>query len=264
MIIILSLLPTIYFRDLQNEVTSIVRYLAASSYNPHENIDLSKKILQVAKNFRFNSKEQQHLIDEDLVAVEKIIYEERKNEIKLTKDNAKWEITKEGVLKGDIFFPVDCIVSVRWGAIITREKGKEAHSYIFAVKNNTNNEILFYWIATQDFEKNQEYFEGYIEAAYAYVMPTIIKKLVLNIKEKGYIKIGTCILTNQHIEFQTKGFIFSKKQIVPWERVQLKFENGDVIISDSMSKKITIQMSLLSTENAPMLRLLTAHFKLHN
>ena len=74
------------------------------------------------------------------------------------------------------------------------------------------------------------------------------------------IRIGPCSISEQGIKFETKGLFFTNTQFVPWQRVRLDVENGDLIVSDAATPKVRTEMSLRMIDNAPVLRFL-AHLR---
>ena len=267
---ILNLLPT-YFRDLQNEAPSLIRDLAISCYNSHSDVELSKNILQIVRRFTFKSAKLNQSLDDDFKQVEEIIRkqreyieeldrEERKYEVRLTCGSNKWEIKKEGIYQGERYFPANTVVSIRWGAIITHEGSVKSYDYLFAVKDNKGEEIRFAWKASTEIEKNQKYFSDFLDAALSYLAPSIVEKLDNRLKAGNIIQIGPCNITERGVQFETKGWVFSDTQFVPWQRVHLDVENGDLIVSDAASPKVRTEMSLRMIDNAPVLRFL-AHLR---
>jgi tetratricopeptide (TPR) repeat protein len=267
---ILNLLPT-YFRDLQNEAPSIIRDLAISCYNSHSDAELSKNVLQIVRQFAFKTAKLNQSLDDDFKQIEEIIRkqreyieeldrEERKYEVRLTCGSNKWEITKEGIYQGERYFPVNAVVSARWGAIITREGSVKTYDYLFAVKDKKGVEIRFEWKASTDIEKNQKYFSDFLDAAINYLLPSIVEKIDNRLKAGNVIQIGPCSITEQGMQFETKGWVFSDTQFVPWQRVRLEVENGELIVSDAATPKVRTQISLRLIDNAPVLRFL-AHLR---
>ncbi len=256
---ILNLLPT-YFRDFQNEAPSIIRGLAISCYNTYSNADLSKDILQIARRFIFKSAELNHRLDDDFKQIEELIREERKYEVRLTSKGDKWEITKEGVYQGNRHFPAHTVVSVRWGTIVISENYGKSYDFLLAVKDGKGTEIAFTWKATADIEKNQEYFNNLLNATFNYLCPSIVEKIDNRLKAGHTVQIGLCSITEQGVRFETKGLIFSNTHFVPWRRIRLDVENGDLIVSDAASRKARVAMSLRLVDNAPVIRFL-AHLR---
>ena len=252
---ILNLLPT-YFRDLQNEAPSLIRSMALSCYNSHLNAELSKNVLQIARRFTFKSAELNHHLDDDFKQIEELIREELKNEVRLTSGGNKWEIVKDGVYQGERYFPANTIVSARWGAIITRDGSVETYDYLIAVKNNKGDEIKFAWKSAAEIEKNQGYFNNFLDAAISYLLPSIIDRLDNQLKSGNIIQIGPCSISEKGVQFETKGWIFSETQFVPWNRVRLDVDNGELIVSDAAATKVRTQMSLRLIDNAPVLQFL--------
>ncbi len=96
---ILNLLPT-YFRDHQNTAVALIRDIAITCFNKHDDTDLSREVLHLTKMFHFKSADLNRQLEEDFAKVEELIREERKHEAKMASGTEAWEITKEGVRKG--------------------------------------------------------------------------------------------------------------------------------------------------------------------
>lgn len=256
---ILNLLPA-YFRDLQNEVPALIHDMARSCCLRYSNADLSKDVLQIAQRFIYKSAELNHRLEDDFKQIEELIREERRHEVRLTKGNEKWEITKEGVFHGSRYFHVSTVASVRWGMIVTRESYVESYDFLLGVTNIDGVEIQFAWKTSAQLEKNQENFGNLVNAALNYLLPPVVEKINNRLKGGHTVQIGPCSVSERGVQFETKGWIFSDKHFIPWQQVKLDVENGELVVSDSTSRKARVQMSLRSIGNAPVLHFL-AHLR---
>jgi hypothetical protein len=70
------------------------------------------------------------------------------------------------------------------------------------------------------------------------------------------LPIGPCKVFSHGIEFDSKGWIFTGSHSVPWHRVRVSIENGNMIVSDAASQKARISFPLRETDNALVLRFL--------
>ena len=73
---VFNLLPT-YFKDSQNEAVSLIRGIAISCFNIHQDSDLSREILHLTKLFRFKSPHLNQQLSEDFDKIEELIRDER-------------------------------------------------------------------------------------------------------------------------------------------------------------------------------------------
>lgn len=251
---ILNLLP-IHFRDFKNEAPSLIRGIALICYQNHSNAQLSKKILQITHKFNL-SVELTHSIEDDFKQIEEIISEECKNEVRLTSNGKKWEILRDGVYHGDIYFPINMIKSLRWGINITSLNSVNTYDFLFAVKNHKGEEIIFSWLESKDIEKSQSFFNKFIDAAMTYLIPSIVQDIDTRLKSGNIIHIGQCSISEGGVQFETKKWMFTNVKFLPWDRVSIKLNNGTLNISDLIEPKISTQMSLRTIDNAPLLQIL--------
>ncbi|RON13056.1 tetratricopeptide repeat protein [Pseudomonas frederiksbergensis] len=255
LVVILNLLPA-YFRDYQNDAVTQIRSIAISCSNSHGDSSLAREMLQLTKVFRFKSIDLNQRLEEDFEKIEELILEERKDEAKLSSGSESWEITKEGVKKGERFIAAADVHSVRWGALVTRDSLGEVYDFFFVATSKKNDmKIIFSW-KTKDITVGQKYFGDLINAAINYLLPQVMRWMENQLQAGLTLHIGPCKVSSQGIKFETSGWIFTTPHLVPWRRVRVTIENGDVIVSDEQSRKVRISLSLREVDNAPMLSFL--------
>jgi hypothetical protein len=251
----LNLLPT-YFSDLQNEAVACVRDLAIDSYNIYSDSECSSELLLLTEDFTFKSADLNHQLAEDLEKIQRLISEERAVEVRLTQGSRKWEITKNHVQMGSLSFPIREAASLRWGASLLRNGQQLTSEYLVAVRADDGREVRFEWEARGDQDKNDEHFKALINAAVVYVLPTVVEKCEAVIRRGQSLRIGNCLVTDHAVEFETSGWIFTKKRIIPWDRVRALVGNGDLVVYDAASNAVRISLCMQQTDNAAVLKYL--------
>lgn len=255
----LNLLP-MFFESLQNEAVQLIRGIAVIAYNEHGDIDLSRKIIDYAHQFKFRSVDANRQIEADIKAIEDLIKKERRHEQRLTSGNEAWEITKEGVRKGALFVSAKEVEFVRWGAVIIRQSSGRKIDFLMELGAISGRRAMFAWTCESDHDRHQEYFQGLMRAVQNYVFPFLVPRVIEAIDGGQSILIGPCTVRSADVSFEVKGWLFSKQHSVPWDRLDVSIENGEVIVSDATSRKIKTTFSLRDTANAPLLPIL-AHIK---
>lgn len=252
---IMNLLPS-FFEDFQNEAVRQLRGIAISSFNAHDDIDLSRQIVDLAKQFRFRSAEVNRQIEEDAQQIEKLIQQERKHESKLNFGDKHCEITKEGVRMGDHFISAKDVSTIRWGVTITGEHTAPTYNFLLVAGADDGRRITINWNAVNDLEKQENLFQGLITASLNYIFPTLIERVEKRLAAGQSLSIGPCTVYRHGLEFDTKGWVFTTAQVIPWRRVRQSMNNGEVTIRDIQVSKATVAFSLRDTDNAPLLRAL--------
>lgn len=253
---IMNLLP-VFFEKQQNDAVHSVRGLAIKAFNSHDDIDLSRQIIELAKRFKFRSADANKTIEEDVETIEDLIRKERKHEAKLSKGDEDWEITKEGVRQGSRHIAAADVSAVRWGALITSENGGKVWDFLLAFIADDGRKLVFQWKANErDLEKHRGYFDNLINAAFNYVFPSLMEKIEARLNGGGSINIGPCKVTRFGVHYEVKGWIFTDQHFVPWRRVRVSIDNGDLYVVDFNDSKKRVSFSLRETDNAPLLRIL--------
>ena len=253
---VMNLLPS-YFEDVQNSAVHLIRGMAISCFNAHNDIDLSRGVIDLAKRFHFRSAVANRMIEDDVAQIEKLSKQERQHEAKLTSGSQKWEITKEGITKGDSFISTEEVTTVRWGAMITREQsGEKTYDFVIAIGAEDGTRIIFTWKTARDVDRHQKHFQDLINAALAYLFPSLIARIEKQLAKGHTLRVGPCKVTRSGVEFDVKGWIFSDTHLVPWNRVRVDLDNGEMVVKDVHSSKIKVTFSLRDTDNAPVLRVL--------
>lgn len=252
---VLNLLPT-YFEDFQNEAVQQLRGIAISSFNAHDDIELSRRVIDLAKRFRFRSEHVNRQIEEDVEQIENLIRQERQHEAKLARGSEKWEITKEGARLGDHFISAAEVSAVRWGSIVTRGQTGTTYDFLMSIGAPDGRRVTYAWKTTQEAERHQKHFQDLINAALNYLYPSLIERINDRLAKGSPVHIGPCKVTNDGVQFDIKGWFFTNTHTVPWRRVSITIENGDMIVRDSHSPRTKISFALRDTDNAPALRFL--------
>ena len=253
---ILNLLPT-YFEEFHDDAVSQIRGIAVSCFNPHDDIDLSRQVIELSKRFRFRSAKANKSIESDIEQIEKLIQQERQHEVKLLSSSKdRWEITKEGVLMGNRLITTADVSTIRWGITVLNQRNAMSYDFLFSVGADDGRNILFQWQAHSNIKQQEENFQKLVNAAYNYLFPNLIERVQTRLSKGLSTLIGPCKLVEGGIIFETKGWIFASDHFVPWNRVLINLENGQVIVHDSRDHSKKIDFPLRETENAPLLPIL--------
>lgn len=254
---VMNLLPS-FFEEFQNDAVHMIRGIAIRCFNAHNDIDLSRQVIELAKRFHFRSAEANRTIESDVEQIEKLIRQERQHEAKLTRGTQRWEITKEGILMGDRFIAATDVSSIRWGVMVSGQRSAPEYEYLFAAGAEDGRRIIFQWKVSNDLERHQEYFQNFISAALNYVFPHLVVRAEARLATGLPMTIGPCKVTKHGIHFQVKGWIFTGEHFVSWHRVRTTLEHGEVCILDATDPKKKITFPLRETDNAPLLRALVS------
>lgn len=253
---IMNLLP-VFFEKHQNEAVHSIRGLAVKAFNIHDDIDLSRQIIELAKRFKFRSADANKTIEDDVKTIENLVRKERQHEVKLSSGNQRWEITKEGVRQGDCFIPACEVSGARWGAVISSGNSGRVWDFLIAFSADDGQRIAFQWKASEDdLEKQEAYFDNLIRASLNYIFPALMTRTEDRLSKGHRLNIGPCKISKQGIHYEVKGWIFSDEHFTPWHRVRVSLENGAVHVFDASEPKKRVSFSHRDTNNAPLLRFL--------
>lgn len=252
---ILNRLPA-YFRDFQDETVGLLRSIALSSYNKHSDSALAKGVLELALTLTSASGAMKKLLAEDIETIDGLIAKETEKDVRLTKADEDWIITKDGTIKGDIHIPTEDVLSLRWGSLRTRNQSGLYTDFIVALRGKGNKEIHYNWIATSNIESNEQFFSRIIDGLLAYVFPGLAMRIDAHLEGGSAIQIGPVIVTQHSVRYDTKGLFFNSNIEVPWALVGCDITNGDMSIFDVNAPKKRTTFSFRDTYNAPVLRYL--------
>jgi hypothetical protein len=132
----------------------------------------------------------------------------------------------------------------------------KVYDFLLAVSAEKGKIIVFTWKTSQDIEASQKHFEDLINAALSYLFPSIMERAESRLAAGQPLSVGPCKVFSHGIEFETKGWILTDSHSVPWRRVRVSIENGNMIVSDAASHKARISFPLRETDNALVLRFL--------
>lgn len=252
---ILAILP-MAFQTEQSEAASWVRSISIDAYNRHEDAELAKEILELAKAFAVRSPSLRLRLDEDATTLNERISEERKDEYTLTLSGQDYSIKRDGVRFGNVSIPTKEIETIRWGISITRANGVATYAFSMAVGGRGSTVARLNWSASKNIETQEGLFNKVVEAAFSYVMPTVMEKLNMELNRGSRIQIGPASVSKSGITFTIEGWFSSKQELCPWHRLFAKLENGDLVVTDSSNSKAKLSMPLKETDNAFVLYLM--------
>lgn len=258
---IMNLLPT-FFWDSQDKVASSIRQISINSYNHFEDADLSRSIIKLTGLLSFKSEQFSHRLKEDIKAIEDIIHEERKNEVHLTigSKKEKFNITKNGIYRGEKFISIDNVESVRWGILLTKEHSGIENDSLFVFNSQSGQQIKVS-LNFKESDKKQKGFNSQItEATINYIFPNVLVYIVSSLKEGSRISIGHISLSKRGILFEQKGFIFNKEHFIPWQSVTTNLENGEILVQNTHNRNINTSVSIRDVDNAFALLFLAEQF----
>jgi hypothetical protein len=260
MISIFNLLPE-PFRDQQSEAVSLIRDIAITAFNQHNDPDLSWEILNLSLKFNFKSTALTQRLAEDLEQIENLIEQERQHETKLTQGDNKLEVTKDGVRQGSTFIKAENVISIRWGVAITGTQYVQIYNFLMVCRDNIGTETKFSWQSSTNVEDQHELFRSLVNAALNYIVPKIYEKIQERLLAGSQVKIGPCSLLKNSLSFVKTGWFNPKLITIPWCRVETNINNGVISVYDSQNPKTRVEMEIREIENAAILPLIASILK---
>lgn len=246
---ILAILP-MAFQQEQNKAATLVRGISIDCYNHHQDADLAKEVLVLARAFAQRSPALLHRLDEDMVTLNEKIAEERKDESSITLSGQDYSIKREGVKFANVSIPREEIETIRWGISIMRANGVATYAFGMVVGGRGSTVARLAWNSSSNVETQKGLFDKFVDAAFSYVMPTVMEKLNSELNRGSRLQIGPASVSKSGIPFTIKGWFSDKQDLCPWHRLNADISNGDLVITDSSNSKATISMALKETDNA--------------
>ena len=246
---ILAILP-MAFQQQQSKAAFLVRSIAIDCYNHHQDADLAKELVLLATDFALSSPSLIQTLVEDMVALNEKIAEEQKDESSLTLLDKNYSIKREGVNFANVEIPTKEIETIRWGISITRSNGVVTYAFGMAVGGCGSKVAKLAWNSSNNIETQKGLFNKFVDAAFSYVLPTVIEKLNVELNRGSRLQIGPVSVSKSGIPFTIKGWFSDKQELCPWSRLYADLSNGDLVITDSSNSKATISMPLKETDNA--------------
>jgi hypothetical protein len=164
---------------------------------------------------------------------------------------------KHGALLGSLNIPADKVTALRWGTLITRESnGAHTYNFLLGVKDGNGIEICYSWKSGHDIERGEKYFKQLLDAALNHLFPAIVERIEGLLNAGKAVRIGPCSVTESGVSFETKGWFSNNQNTVPWKRLGVDLANGDLTVFDKTSPKTRTSMTLRTTDNATVLRIL--------
>jgi hypothetical protein len=119
-----------------------------------------------------------------------------------------------------------------------------------------NRSVSYVWSSLANDETQQKHFQGLIDATINYILPSVMDRTKMQLEHGDYIRIGPCAVSQMDVGFDVKGWVFTQRHKVPWNRIGTSIQNGDLTVFDTAMPKVKVTMSLRDTPNAFVLRAL--------
>lgn len=251
----LNMLP-LFFEAHQDEAVKSLRGIAVTCVNQYDDTELSSKILKLCQKFKFKSQNLKDRLETDSTDLQKILSEEKKNEVFLTVGEDKWQITKSGVGENGRLIHVDDVEGVRWGSTVTSNNYSKDYSFTVAVSARGVKPIIFQWSISNrssDIEKQQSLHSSLIDALFAYILPSLHERTEARLRDGEAINIGPCVLTNDGILIKVRGWFSTSEETISWDRCSVSINNGEMTVKEDGSYKKKVTFSFKDTINAPLL-----------
>lgn len=255
---ILSLLPSA-FQAVLNDAASLIRDMSIDANNEHQDPDLAKEILGLAKGLAQRAPSVQLRIEKDMQTLDEIIQKEKKDECFLTLSGVSYSFTREGVQFGPQKLTVDEVQTLRWGLTTRRDNSVETQDYTIVIGGPGAKTLSLNWKATSNLQKQRDLFGDAVRAIVNYLMPAVIKKVSAEIHRGGRVQIGEASVSKQGIVLKAQGWFSTKEELCPWGRLDSDIFNGDVVISDKANSKAKVTLPLLRIDNAWVLHWIVKH-----
>jgi tetratricopeptide (TPR) repeat protein len=252
---ILAMLP-MAFQQEQNEAAALIRRISIACYNHHDDADLAKEVLALATKFTLPSPSFRHKLNEDMKTLSDSIAEARKHESSLTYSGQEYSIRREGVKFANTIIATAEIETVRWGISVNRTNGQATYAFSMTIGGRGSKIASLAWSSSANIEAQEKLFDKFVEAVYAYVLPTVVDKINAELNKGTRLSIGPATLNESGVIFTIKGWFSDKQELCPWHRVNARLSNGDLVIEDSSNSKATLSMPLKETDNAFVLFLI--------
>jgi tetratricopeptide (TPR) repeat protein len=246
---LISKLP-LAFQEEKGEAASLMRGISIDSYNTHDDADLAISILNLSLPFVEGVPSLNHQFKEDKEALEDRVRELHKDEVFLTVAGAPHNITSSGVKFGNIEINNQSIESIRWGVLISQERGLKKHIFSMAINGSGSKNAKVEWYAIDNIEEQEKLFNKLVDAVFSYITPTVMDKVRHAIYSGETLSIGSVKISKDGAIFTLDGWFGSKLHLCPWSRVRADLSNGDLVLSDPSNSKAKASMPLRETDNA--------------
>ena len=275
----LNMLPS-YFEDVRASIALAIREKAVECFNLHQQLGLSTKLLDLARALRVpRSVEEQFRQDSQKLDEIKETFEE----IKRSKQPDAIEVpvgvlSRLAVRIGDDRIDVDDrsvaveeISDLRWGATKVYSDGVCVEAYYqlslagdgwpapIEIKFGSQSIIARLVSDIASMVKRQvmpdlaEVYDQLRDAVLRRVVPHVVRRWVAHLDRGGSAVIGECKIDRFGVRYEA-GILFWKKQRrIPWDRLDLDFGGGYVILRDRMNQSCSVALNMRETWNAVLI-----------
>ena len=257
---IASLLPQ-YFQKVQNDLAEMIRTMSISAHNKHGDTDLAKEVLAIGKGLASRSPAMLQRLEQDEKTLNELLEEQNKHQASITYDGESYAITRKLVSFGKRSLAVEDVRKIRFGAVGKRATNGPSVEFSMDVVGKNESRLSISWTAIKDIETQEKLFNSLRDAAFNYLLPTILENIETSLNRGNAIDVGPARVTKQGVEFKIDGWFNSKQIICPWGRLNAQLNSGQLMLADPTERKAVHAISLATTDNAIALYLLANKYQ---
>jgi tetratricopeptide (TPR) repeat protein len=252
---LLEILPSPFY-DIQAKAAECIRSISVGLYNHHQDPDLAREVIGLAKNFAKRSPLLRVKLEKDAATLDQIIKDAKKDEVTLNFGTKPFKIDRTGIKYGHLEITPGDVDSVRWGINIERSAGLPGYNFLINVGGNQSRRIDVKWTATNGIADQEKLFQRCVNALFAYILPTLIDTITTKLGAGHTLTIGGLTVTRSGVTFTVKGWFSDKREFTPWTSLRSEISNGHANLRSAINEKARASLSLSEVDNAWLLHLI--------
>lgn len=246
---LLARLPLTFLPE-KTEAAALLRGISIDVYNHHDDPDLALSILSLSSGVASTVPSLLAQIESDVSTLKDRIKAARKDEAFLTIGDSRYNITREGVTFGNTNILASEAETIRWGVYISNVGNVRSYSFSMVVGGSGATVAEMTWSTSKNIPEQEKLFDGLVNAAFAYLLPSIHGKIQQRIDQGESVRIGPTSVTKEGVLLTVEGWFSNHDEICPWSRLKADLSNGDLVLTDSANRKARSSMALKDTDNA--------------
>ncbi len=248
--LVLSYLPS-EFIELQRNYYGYLFTISKEIYRDGGGVEAALDIVELAAPIALVCVDVSDRLSNAKEQLNGLLAEEKKNEVHLTVNSKKLDITKHAVEYGDQKILTEEIRGLKWGIVLVSNNPKTAE-FSFGISSIRGREIIVSW-KSSSVEPQREFWEGMINALLRYCFQSAYKSFEDSLNTGSQVSIGGVSINSRGVNFLYESWFSKKSLFAPWSAVKFDIDNGDLVLQAKTERKAIVRMPLASTWNAVVL-----------
>lgn len=259
----LNALPP-YFENLRGDIANAIRSAAVDCYNKHDNAELSRAILALARALKVPDHISTQLKDDE-AQISDIIHREQEARLDIVMGSTPLHIDHQKIVFGNKSVPIAQLSGARWGVFREYTNGiRTSCSYLVSFWGQACGQVDIechrhrFLSFGQDEVESAARFDKVMKSCFTNVIPAVVQNAVARIEEGHPLQAGRYQFTKTGVVLTAGVLWWKTTRQYAWHDLRFAAHEGKVILQVESNDRVRVALSMREDWNAVLLEFIAA------